>query len=318
MDRRWLVAVLMLVLLSACGGTAATSTESAPFRSDNSGVSAPAAAASTMAPAAAAEAAGSGGDSDGNTPANGTDDQASAPFGRMVIRNATLSLLVKQADEAERAVRALIDRLGGYVLESSTNGDADARSVRLSFKVPSERFDTAINEIEALAIKVQARSISGQDVTEEFVDVESRIQNLEATEARVREFLAQAKNVEEALRVNQQLTEIQGQLEQARGRIEFLKNNVAFSTISLDLQPEFTPAPLPTPTPLPSWQPGAVAQDSWQSLLGFAQVIANITIALAIWSPVWGLILLIGFLSLRRVGRRVSPPPQSPPQSSQT
>lgn len=316
MDRRWLVAVLMLVLLSACGGTAETSTSVAPFSPNTSEVSAPAAAAPTQA---AAAAAGSGEErgSDGNTAANGADDQANAPLGRMVIRNATLSLLVKRADESERAVRALIDRLGGYVLESSTTGDVDARSVRLSFKVPSERFDTAINEIEALAIKVQARSITGQDVTEEFVDTESRIQNLEATEARVREFLVQAKNVEEALRVNQQLTEIQGQLEQARGRIEFLKNNVSYSTINLDLQPELAPVPLPTPTALPTWQPGAVARDSWQSLLGFAQVLANIAIALAIWSPVWGLFLLIGFLGLRRLGRRVPPPPQTPSQNSE-
>lgn len=316
MDRRWLVAVLMLVLLPACGGTAQTGTSVAPFSPDTSEVSAPAAASEpTMAPAAGAAGPGAEGESAGNTAANGADDQTKAPLGRMVIRNATLSLLVTRADEAERAVRALIDRLGGYVLESSTTGDVDARSVRLSFKVPSERFDAAINEIEALAIKVQARSITGQDVTEEFVDTESRIQNLEATEARVREFLVQAKNVEEALRVNQQLTEIQGQLEQARGRIEFLKNNVSFSTISLDLQPELAPVPLPTPTALPTWQPGAVARDSWQSLLGFAQVLANIAIALAIWSPVWGLILLIGFLGLRRLGRRV-PPPQTPPQSS--
>lgn len=315
MDRRWLIALLMLVLLTACGGTSESPSFTSAGTSENT-AAAPAAEAPAMEPGKAAAAEG---DSDGNAgsdnPISATEQQAVAPFGRMVIRTATLSLLVKRADDSERAVRALIDRMGGYVVESSATGDVDRRSVRISFKVPSEQFDAAINEIEALAIRVQGRSISGQDVTEEFVDTQSRIENLEATEARVRDFLAQAKDVEEALMVNQQLTQIQGELEQARGRVEFLKNNVAYSTISLDLQPDFIP--LPEPTPLPGWQPGVVASEAWQSLLGFAQVLANIAIALAIWSPVWGLILVVLVLVWRRLTRRAPRPQPAPEPTAQ-
>ena len=263
------------------------------------------------APAAeqsAPDAAAAGGSTAGESSAATANEKQAAPLGRMVIRNATLSLLIKNADEAERAARALVDRLGGYVLESSTSGDVEQRSVRLVFKVPAEQFDTAINNLEALAIKVQTRSITGQDVTEEFVDTQSRLRNLEATETRLLEFLQQAKTVEEALMVNQQLTELQGQIEQARGRIEFLQQSVAFSTIMMDLQPEVIFALAPRA----GWRPGVVARESWENLLQFAQGLANVAIAFAIWSPVWGLMLLAGLLVWRRWGRPAPLPQQSP------
>ena len=299
MDHR-IVAVLLLVVLTACGGSATggTSQSAAPAGGDTSGVAAPAA---EEVPASA------GGNAEEGAPAPSVDKQV-APLGRMVIRNAQISLVVERADETERAVRALIERVGGYVLESSTSGDTDQRSVRLVFKVPVERFDAAVDEIEKLAIRVQGHSVTGQDVTEEFVDIQSRLRNLQATEARLLEFLEQAETVEEALMVNQQLTELQGQIEQARGRIEFLQQNVAFSTITLDLQPEVIFAAAPRL----GWRPGAVARQSWQDLLEFAQGLANVGIALAIWSPVWGLMLLAGLLVWRRFGRRPSPPQQSP------
>ncbi len=108
--------------------------------------------------------------------------------------------------------------LRGYVLSSATSGDPEHRSVRLSIKVPVENFDDALNKLEALAVKVENRTVTGEDVTDEFVDTQSRLRNLHATEARLLQFLKDAKTVEEALTVNQQLTELQGQIEQASGR----------------------------------------------------------------------------------------------------
>ncbi len=308
MERRWIIAVFMLVVLTACGGTAATSTSQSGSSPAAGSTGAEAAMEAPAAEQSERDVAAAGGSTAGESSAATANEKQAAPFGRMVIRNATLSLLIKNADEAERAARAIVERLGGYVLESSTSGDVEQRSARLVFKVPVEQFDTAINNLEALAIKVQNRSITGQDVTEEFVDTQSRLRNLEATETRLLEFLEQAKTVEEALMVNQQLTELQGQIEQARGRIEFLQQSVAFSTITLDLQPEVIFALAPRA----GWRPGVVARESWENLLQFAQGLANVAIAFAIWSPVWGLMLLAGLLVWRRWGRPAPPPHQSP------
>ena len=312
MYRRWISIVLALLVLTACGGSAATS-GIAPTEAPAAGEAA-AGAAEDVEEAAAADAAQPASEAEQpalfpNAPAGGTAGNApsndnAAPFGRMVIHNATLSLLVESADAAEQRVRTLVQNLGGYILESSTSGDEEHRSVRLVFKVPVERFNDALNELENFAIKVQNRSVTGQDVTEEFVDLESRLHNLEATEARLLEFLEQAETVEEALMVNQQLTDLQGQIEQARGRIQFLQESVAYSTINVDLNPEI----IFTLSDPESWSPRIAASRAWHDLLVFAQGLADTAIALAIWFPVWGLLLFTAMLVWRRFGRRGAPP----------
>ncbi len=308
MYRRWISTVLALIVLTACGSSAAVSgggdtdfqtAQGAAPAAAGAGAAADESAAASEAPPTGADKATAGGAS-GVAPSR----QNTAPFGRMVIRNATLSLLVERADEAESNVRALVQNVGGYVLQSETSGDEEHRSVRLTFKVPVERFDDAINELEKLAIKVQHRSVSGQDVTEEFVDLEARLRNLRATEARLLDFLEQARTVEEALLVNQQLTDLQGQIEQAAGRRQFLQESVAYSTITVDLQPRV----LLAITPSGGWRPGIAATRAWHSLLAFAQGLADIMIALAIWAPVWGVLLLGGVLLWRRLARRGLPP----------
>lgn len=314
MYRRLICVVLALMILTACGGSVQSTTANA--------TSAPAAAAVSeeALTESAAEAPAGGVSAPAAEPVQDRDDravpprgeegdaqrnQAAAPLGRMVIRNATLSLQVDKVDEAERNVRALVQNVGGYILDSSMTGTEDQRSIRLVFKIPSARFDDTLNELERLAGKVQSRSVSGQDVTEEFVDIESRLRNLRATEARLLEFLTQAETVEEALLVNEQLTALQAQIEQASGRITFLRENVAYSTINVDLQPPVTFAL----TPAEGWQPGVVAGRAWQAMLQFVQALANVGIALAIWSPVWGLLIFAGLLIWRRIDRR-APPPQ--------
>lgn len=302
MYRRWICVVLALVMLTACGGSAQSGAANATTAPAEAAVSEEAPAGGISAPAA--QPAQDRDDTDAPPSTEKGDAQAAAPLGRMVIRNAMLSLQVDKVDEAERNVRALVQNVGGYILESSMTGTEDQRSIRLVFKIPAARFDDTLNELERLAGKVQSRSVTGQDVTEEFVDIESRLRNLRATEARLLDFLKQAETVEEALLVNEQLTALQEQIEQASGRITFLRENVSFSTINVDLQPPVTFALTPTE----GWQPGVVASRAWQSMLQFVQALANIGIALLIWSPVWGLLLSVGLLIWRRVDRRATPP----------
>ncbi len=306
MYRRWITCLLALLLFTACGGSAATTTSAGgsgggTTGASDSGVTAPVAAPASE-PARASE-----GEADGDQSASGLAEQ-NAVFGeRQVIRTGTLTLLVRGADDAEAQIRTLVQRLGGYVLSSQTQGDEQYRGVRLSFKVPAERFNDALDELEKLAIEVRSRSITGQDVTDEFVDTESRLRNLRATEARLLEFLQQARNVEEALQVNQQLSELQGQIEQASGRIKYLQESVAFSTVNVDLQPDVAVAI----TSQEAWSPVRVARNALRGLVAFGQGLAEIGITLAIWSPVWGILALVAWTVWRRFGRSAPPAAQS-------
>jgi hypothetical protein len=316
MYRRSILILVALLVLTACGGSAG-STGSGVTTGAAEGAAAGGGATSAgdvvpgsganaaQAPAAASDKAPGAGGS-GAATSKDTTKQSAAQFGRKVILNATLSLQVQKPDETEQKVRALVQQKGGYILKSQTNGEQDRRSVNLTVKVPAANFDEVLNTLESktFALKVLTRSVSGDDVTDEYVDLESRLRTLRATEARLLDFLKQAKTVEEALQVNQQLTDLQGQIEQASGRRKFLEESTAFSTINLDLQPEAPFAVASTE----GWRPGVAATAAWRNLLSFAQGLADVAIVLAVWSPVWGLMLLAGLLARRRLTRR----PQAP------
>jgi hypothetical protein len=121
---------------------------------------------------------------------------------------------------------------------------------------------------------VQNDTASGQDVSDEFVDLQSRLNNQEATAARIRDFLKDAKTVEEALKVNAQLTEVENEIEQIKGRMQYLKDRSAFSTLVVTLNPQLptptpTLTPTPTPTPTPAyWQPGKTVEAAGDTLGG--------------------------------------------------
>lgn len=203
---------------------------------------------------------------------------------RLVIRNANLSIVVESVREAEAAIRTKVDELGGYIVEAQTNGsDEETMTTQMTFRVPSERFDDALSGVQGLAEEVRSRNISGTDVTEEYVDLDSRLRNLEATRDRLAGFLEDATTVEEALEVNASLTQVQGEIEQIRGRMQYLEQSAALSTFRVDL----TPIPVATPLVQPGWQPLGVASEAFGELVEFGQGLVNIAIVFLVWSPVW-------------------------------
>jgi hypothetical protein len=307
MGRRIIVGLLMLLLLAACGGAGSGSTGNTatyPASAGESGgdtAGAPAASpAASSAPQAREDSAAGGG-----TTGSPSDDRlvaarnAQGQFNRLVIRTGTVSAIVENVDTAESQIRQIAESRGGYVLGSQVNGDDEQRRASISFKVPATRFDEAMAELTKLALEVESQDVQGQDVTDEFVDLESRLRNLRAVEARLIDFLQQAQKVEEALQVNQQLSEIQGQIEQAEGRITYLKESAAYSTINVSLRGQ----PVVVVSPDKSWSPGATARNAANGVLAFAQVVADILIVFAVWFPIWLPGLILGLWLWRRSRR---------------
>jgi hypothetical protein len=291
--------ILVLALaLAACGGGGAASTAPSDLR-----------AVSEAAPPAAPAQSGGGANALEQGNAQPAAGQANQPnFQRLVIKTADVSLQVESARDAEAAVRALVSQLGGYVVKVETNGTDESMSSRVTFRVPAERFDQALTGVQGLAKKVLARTVAGDDVTEEFVDLESRLKNLEATRDRLQSFLDKATTVEDALKVNQSLSDLQGQIEQIRGRKQYLQQSAALSTISVFLSPVPAVAPIVEPE---GWQPYAVAREALRGLVSFGQGLAEIVIVALVWSPVW-LPLVLAALWLRRKLRGRGPKPGAP------
>lgn len=212
-------------------------------------------------------------------------DQQMPPVSeRLVIKNASLSLEVASVTEAETSIRQKAEQLGGFVVSVQTYGSGDSMRSTIVFRVPAARFEEALSGVEGLARKVLSRSVGGDDVTEEYVDLESRLRNLEATRDRLLDLLARAEKVEDALQVNQALTDVQGQIEQIKGRMQYLKQSAAMSTITVDL------APVPPPPAIieeDAWQPLRVARLALRDLVEFGQGLVDLAIILLVWTPVW-------------------------------
>jgi hypothetical protein len=303
---RLLLTVLASLALVACGGGAPAGTSG---NAESAGAPMPAQA--PAAPPVDAPAMDTGG-AQAERPASPDQSQiGQLPSQRLVIRTAALALQVEQVREAESAVRATADRLGGYVVSAQTSGDDEFLSARVVFRVPSDRFDEALEGVAGIASKVLSRSVSGQDVTEEFVDLESRLRTLEATRDRLLDLLARAETVEEALSVNTALTDVQGQVEQVKGRMQFLQQSAAMSTVDVELRP----VPITPIIEEDAWQPLQVARGALRELLEFGQGLVNVAIVLLVWSPVWLPLLLLGRWGLRRLIRASKRPivPPAPP-----
>jgi hypothetical protein len=245
-------------------------------------------------PASDAAAVDTGGSSTGNTSA----EPGQQGFSRLVIKSATVSLEVVNVRDAEAALRAKVAELGGYVVSVQTNGTDEALQSSMTFRVPAARFDDALNGVQGIAKQVLSRTITGDDVTEEFVDLESNKRTLEATRDRLLTFLEKAQTVEEALQVNTTLTDIQAQIDQIEGRKQYLSQSAALSTITVAMSPEPSIQPLITEE---GWQPAAVAQDALRGLIGFGQGLATIAIVVLVWSPVWLPLLLLALWARRKM-----------------
>jgi hypothetical protein len=192
--------------------------------------------------------------------------------------------------------------------------------------VPVDQFEATLQRIREAAGRVISEQASGVDATQEYVDVQSQIANLEATQARIRQFLDQATTVEEALQVNAQLTEIEGQIGQYKGRLQFLAQRAAYSTISVQLQepppptvtPSPTPSPTPTPTPTPFWNPSRTATQATSTLTTIVQAIMTVAlwlliVVLPLALPIVLIVLIVRALR-RRGARRAAPPTNEAPK----
>lgn len=307
------IAVVIAAILTACGASMAeqstidmvsTESGSGEYYGEVASMAAPAAAYDEVAMEEMAT-----GNSTSGLPLNDT---------RLIIRTGDISVVVTDTDDALARIAAMAESNGGWVVSSYVfEADENAKGGNITIRVPAEGFQSALDAISLLAVKTQSLSTSGQDVTEEYVDLDARLGNLEATADRVRGFMDEAENVEEALAVNQELSRLEGEIESIKGRMKYLSESSAFSTITANLTPDI----LAQPVKIGGWQPGGVVKKALEALISGLQTIANILIWLAIY--VLPIALLIGipvYLIFRyfRNRRRAKPAPVAPEEPAGT
>jgi len=266
---------------------------------------APAAPATQVAPQEAMmEAAMVSGDvSDISNIADSVSNQSD---NRMIVKNGEISLQVADIDIAiDQVTQVAVDN-GGYVLDSQAWANGPNKSASLTIAVQADKFEVAMRRLRESAKEVLRESSSGQDVSAEYVDLQSRLRNLEATRDRIQTFLDQTKNVDEALKVNKQLSDIEAQIEEVKGRMTYLSGRSAYSTIKVDLQ--VVPAQAEPPK-RPSLVPAEVAQSALKTqaalISGIVAALIWLGIVLGPYLLLFG-VIIIGVTSLRRLIRKNS------------
>ena len=171
---------------------------------------------------------------DGAADANGGGGPRLSPLpqNRVIVHTAKLNLIVADVAQGVDRIRDVALGLGGWLVSS----DRESRhAASIAVRVPAQSLDAAIEMIEAAAQDVVERDVSSEDVTDRYVDAQSRLSGLRATETRLRGFLDLAADVEEALLVQEQLTAVQLQIEEMQGRINYYEQVSAFSLIEARL-----------------------------------------------------------------------------------
>jgi hypothetical protein len=182
-------------------------------------------------------------------------NSAGAAINRMVIFNAEMDLRVENYEKARNALEQKANSYNGYIVQSSSSRyDDEQQSGTMTFRIPQENFQAFLNDAEGLAVKVNNRQVSGQDVTEEYVDIESRLKSKRAVEARLLEFMKQAQKTEDLLKISSDLASVQEEIEQIAGRKKFLENQTAFSTVTINLEENTVSVPKIDNDSLNTWQ----------------------------------------------------------------
>lgn len=252
----------------------------------------------------------------------GSNYSGSPSVDRLVIRNATLTIIVADPIKSMDGIGQMADGMGGFVVTSNSykvtieNG-GQAPEATITVRVPAAKLNDALAQIKQqvknASTDVLSENVSGQDVTKEYTDLNSQLTNLQDAEAQLREIMASATKTEDVLNVFNQLTQIRGQIEVIQGQIKYYQDSAEMSAINVTIKALASVAPLT----IGRWQPVGVARDALQTTLSGFKFLANAVIWLILFALPIGLVIFIPlrllWALLKRLRKPRTPRPTAPP-----
>jgi hypothetical protein len=210
----------------------------------------------------------------------------------MIIYNASLHIEVKNYSKVQTELEQIVASMGGYLVKSNVYHHGEQQlSGEATARVPQDKFHPFLKEVEKLSVKVYNRSISGKDVTEEYVDLESRLKSKRVVEERLLTFLEGAKKTEDLLRISNDLAKIQEEIEQVTGRMNYLQNQSALATVTIQMEENKLVVPPINKEGLNTW--AKTKQAFAESMNGLFSFASSLFIFLIGYSPI---LILLGCL----------------------
>lgn len=155
---------------------------------------------------------------------------------RKVIYTATLNMDVKKINQTQEQISVILTDMKGYILEENMDQEEQEQKVNtLTVRVPQQNFNSFLKEVKKLGIRTNSQRISGQDVTEQYVDLNSRLKSKQVTEKRLIDFMNDAKDTKTLLEISNELSRVQEEMETIEGQMKYLKNQSDLSTITITL-----------------------------------------------------------------------------------
>jgi len=157
---------------------------------------------------------------------------------RKIIYTADMRIEVSNYQDSLRSLQSSISEYGGYVVESAMYEETENSSASgyVTARIPQEQFDAFIELVEEGSDNVLESSVSGQDVTEEYIDLESRLNSKEVVEERLLTFMEQAEETEDLLAISDDLANVQGEIEEITGRMNYLQDKADLATVTIHIQ----------------------------------------------------------------------------------
>lgn len=212
-----------------------------------------------------------------------------AAVDRLIIKTGSVSMVVSDVRAAIKAISDYATAKGGFVVSSNVSKYDVAVSGDVTIRIPSTVFEQGVSDVKAMG-EVQSESVYGQDVTEEYVDLDAQLTNLRATEAQFLEIMKKAVKIEDVLAVQRELSAVRSEIERITGRMKYLQESASFSTLSVYLSTD--PLSLPAVDD-DTWKPFAVVKEALRSLVGEAQDLVDVLIWVVIYIPIWGFFVLV-------------------------
>ena len=226
---------------------------------------------------------------------------------RKVVVNSNFSLLVKDVTGTVEMIKEKTLQMAGYMVNTNINRTEYGETATLQLRVPSEKVEETSKYLRTIAVKVVSENVDGHDVTDQYIDIERRLGDLEAQRARMLAILDKATTVNERLTVQQALNQIQDQIDSYKGQLQYMDGTTKTSKLTVYVSTDELGLPY---TPAQSWRPQVIFKQAVRSMLGTLQDIGSFGIWLAVYLPII-LGAVVVFVVIKKIIRKRSKPVQT-------
>lgn len=210
---------------------------------------------------------------------------------RMVVEESNVSLVVKDVRQKVDQIIKQVEEEGGYMVSSSVSQPQEAPFANLVVRVPKSKLRPTLEFLRKMAIKVTSENLKGWDVTDQYFDIEARLENLDKTKAKYEEILDKATTVDQILRVQRELTSLQSQIDQLKGQQQYLEKTAENAKLTCYLaEDEWS---LPYTPEEPTFRPKVIFKQAVRSLVQTLRGLAKLGIWFGVYSAVWVPLLAI-------------------------